>query len=368
MKNYLIFLITFLIFNSCSEKKEDDSVLIFRMLEDEKYDTANQRIKEKFSTKKNDDELLSPRNSKERHLVEISNDRNRVVYTQDKTIFFRDLANPLTKQFSFAQVPVNLSISSDAEHALVSIPIPNGIGCRLLAVSLLESKEAYSSKSIIPCYHHGGITSDGATFYYFIDDSLYVESIFENKSTKLIRDKKFFDPVAAGIKNKFFIYPIGKTFLIFMGDGGVYHLFWLDPKKQEEEKIIEDAATPKIYYGNGKNTYIITGTVGDLYCQELKLSAYGKPIPGNKISINHEKTNPWPTSVQDEFISSFDGEVFRWREDKKLKTYPLFVGNFWVVARDQLIFIDRNNDLVLTSLEFTDTDYKLLEIYHQTKK
>lgn len=338
------------------------------MLDDEKYETANQRIKEKFSTKKVEDELLSSKSTKERHLVEISNDRNRVVYTQDKTIFFKDLANPLTKQISFSQIPFNLSISSDAEHALVSIPIPNGIGCRLFAVSLLESKEAYSSKSIIPCYHHGGITSDGNTIYYFIDDSLYLESTIENKSAKLIRDKKFFSPVANGIKSKFYIYPIGKTFLIFMGDGGVYHLFWLDPKKQEEEKLMDNVATPKIFYGNGKNTYIVTGSVGELFSQELKLSAYGKPIPGNKIQINHERTNPWPTSIPEEFISSFEGEVFRWKEDKKIKTYPLFVNNFWVVARDQIIFIDRNNDLVLTSLEFAETDYKLLEIYHQTKK
>lgn len=365
---YYFFLLTLSLLSYCSEKKEDDISQMNRMIEDEKYDTVNLRIKDKLSTKKNDEELISSKSTREKHLLELSNDRNRIVYTQDKTIYFRDLANPLTKQLSFSQYPINLSISSDAEHALVSIPLPNGVGCKLLAVSLLESREAYASKSILSCSHHGGITSDGTSFYYFIDDSLYFESTLDNKGSKLIRDKKFFQPVASGIKNNQVIHTIGKTFLIFNGNGGIYRLYWLDPKKQEEEIILEDAATPKIYYGNGKNAYIVTGTIGDLYCQELKLSAYGKPILGNKIPINYERVNPWPTTNQDEFISGYEGEVFRWKEDKKIKIYPLFTTSFWIVARDHIIYVDKKNDLILSNMEYSDGDYKLLELFNQTKK
>ena len=372
IKTYNIFILIIVYFsiNTCSfsEKEEDSSTQIKRLLDDEKYDTAHLKIKDKLSSKKKDEDILTEKSTKELHLLELSNDRNRIVYTDDKAVYFRDLANPLVKVLTFAQLPVNLSISSDAEHAIISIALPNGVGCRLLAITLLESREAFVAKSLVPCNQHAGITSDGSFIYYFMDDSLYMESVTEDKSPKLVIDKKKFQPVASGIKNKYYLYPIGKTFLIFAGNAGLYHLYWLDPKKNEEERIADDIATPKIYYGNGKSAYIITGAIGNLFIQELKLSAYGRPVIADKISTNNEKINPWPTSIQDEFISSFEGEVFRWKDEKKIKIYPIISNSIWLAARDQIIYLDNNNNLLITPLEFSEEDYKLLELYQQTKR
>ena len=365
--NYLV-IFFLLFFISCKDNKEDEVVVIDKLIETEKFELAHTKIKNKLSTKRSEDEILSLKSTKDSHILELSNDRNRIVYTENKTVIFRDLANPLVKLKSFSLLPVNISISSDAEHALISLALSNGAGCKIIAVSLLEAREDYSSNSLIPCNHHGGITTDGNIFYYFVDDSLYMETLSEIRQSKLIRDKKNFPSPITNIKNKYYIYPIGKTFLIFAGNAGIYHLYWFDPKKNEEEKIAENIATPKLYYGNGKNAYIITGMVGELNIQELKLSAYGKPTLAGIISINHEKTNPWPTSLQTEFISSFDGEVFRWNLEGKVKYFPLFAEKFWIAARDQIIYEDINKELVIGSLEFTETEQRLLELYRQTKK
>jgi hypothetical protein len=371
LKNLFLTLLFFnfvIHFNFCNEKKDDEIELINGLIEDEKFETANTKIKEKLSTKKKEDEVLSDKKTKEHHILELSNDRNRVVFTEEKSVIFRDLANPLVKQVTFGQLPVNLSISSDAEHALVLVSLPNSAGCRMFAVSLLESKESYISNSIIPCNHHGAITSDGATIYYFIDDSLYMESTNEQKQPKLIIDKKKFPPPLPNIKNRYYLYPIGKTFLIFAGNAGMYQVYWLDPKKNEEEKLLEHVALPKIFYGMGKNAYIVTGVIGDLSIQELRLSAFGRPILAGKTSVDIDKTTPWPSMQADEFISGHEGEIFRWKEGKTLKTYPLLAERFWVAARDHIIYEDKNNELVISNLEFSETDYRLLNQYRQTKK
>jgi hypothetical protein len=367
IKIFIILLFTIFL-NSCKDNKEDDTTNINRLLEDEKYETANTKIKEKLSTKQKEDEILSDKQTKEHHILELSNDRNRVVFTEEKSVIFRDLANPLVKQVTFGQLPVNLSISSDAEHALVSISLPNSAGCRIYAVSLLESKESYVSNSIIPCNHHGAITSDGTTIYYYIDDSLYMESTKEPKQPKLIIDKKNFPPPITNIKNRYYIYPIGKTFLIFAGNAGMYQVYWLDPKKNEEEKLLENVTLPKIFYGTGKNAYIVTGVIGELAIQELRFSAFGRPILAVKMQVDIEKTSPWPTMQANEFISGYEGEIFRWKEGDIIKTYPLLADRFWVAARDHIIYEDRNNELVISNLEFSEGDYKLLDQYRQTKK
>jgi hypothetical protein len=370
MYSFFLYFCLFLLLlaTSCKDQKEDEVAVIDKLLETEKFELAHTKLKNKLSTKRLEDEILSLRSTKESHILELSNDRNRIVYTEEKTIIFRDLANPLMKQLSFSQLPINISISSDAEHALVSLALSNGAGCRIVAVTLLEAREAYTSDSLIPCNHHGGITTDGTAIYYFIDDSLYMESLSEYKQNKLIRDKKHFPSPISSIKNKYYIYPIGKTFLIFVGNAGIYHLYWLDPKKNEEEKLADNIATPKLYYGNGKNAYIITGAIGELNIQELKLSAYGKPILAGLIPINHEKINPWPTSVSNEFISSYEGELFRWNSEGKIKHLPIFAQKFWIAARDQIIYEDLNNELVIGSLEFTEIETRLFEMYRQTKK
>ncbi|MCB1141337.1 MAG: hypothetical protein H7A24_14425 [Leptospiraceae bacterium] len=359
----LLFLIFLVFFSSCSEETEEGLESIDRLIEDEKYDIAKDRLKEKLSSRRKQDEVISRKRPVEPRFLELSNDRNRIVWTEEKTIIFRDLANPLVKTVVFSQVPSNLSISSDAEHAVVSFPLPSGAGCRLVAVSLVEAKESYMSNSYVSCSHHGAINYDGNMIYYFIDDSLYSEKTSEPKTAKLILDKKNFPPPAESIKNRYRIFPIGKTFVIFSGNGGSYKLYWLDPKKNTIELLSEEIATPKIYYGTGKNGYLIVGKIGDLYIQEMKFSAFGKPLLSRKISIGPEETISWPISVPDEFISTDKGTLFLWTVGKKRKRYPILASRFWVAARDQIIYEDKLNDLVLVNLDFSETDWRTLELY-----
>jgi hypothetical protein len=347
---------------SCYKEKEEGLDSINKLIEDEKFDIAKDQLKIRLSSKRPGDEIVSKRQTIEKRILEFSNDRNRVVWTEDKTVIFRDLANPLVKTMVFSQSPANLSLSSDAEHAIISFPLPNSAGCRMVAVSLVESKESYISNSYISCDHHGAISSDANGIYYFLDDNLYYEKLDETKTNKLILDKKFFLPPAESIKNRYKIYPIGKTFLIFAGNAGVYRLFWLDPKTNEIDQLSEEIATPSLIYGTGKNAFIVVGKIGKLSLQEVKYSAFGKPLLSRLISIGHEETVSWPMASNEEFLSLQNGFIVQWGPGKK-KNLPILTNRFWLAARDQIIYEDLDNNLLLIDMVFSEADWNSLELY-----
>jgi hypothetical protein len=357
-----------LLFVNCKKEEVDPFADIDKLVEDEKFEIAKEKIQKKLSTARKKDEILSAKRTSQKRVLELSNDRNRVVWLEDRSIIFRDLANPLIKSMVFPQSPENLSISSEGEFALLLFPLPNNAGCKMMVVSLIEVKESYVSNTYVSCSHHGGISSDGTMIYYFVEDNLYQESISDPKSAKLIVEKKFFEYPFLNIKKKFFIYPIGKTFLIFVGNGGAYYMYWFDPRKNAVEKLVDDVSTPRMYFGFGRNAFFISGTVGNLYLKEIKFTSYGKPQTQRGFSITMAETNPWPTSNLDEFISGQNGQLYLWGPGKAKKNLPLIAERFWVVARDQIIYEDFNGDLVLTNSTFSEDDWHILDLYKQVQK
>ncbi|MCB1180085.1 MAG: hypothetical protein KDK36_21080, partial [Leptospiraceae bacterium] len=185
MKFRLILILTILIVG-CKKEEVDPFADIEQLVEDEKYEIASEKIKLKLSTAKKTETKISGKSIKGDRVLEMSNDRNRIVWLEDRSIIFRDLANPLIKSMVFPQSPENLSISAEGEYALLSFPLPNSAGCKMMAVALIEVKESYVSGTYVPCSHHGGISSDGTIIYYFIEDNLYQETVGDPKSTKLI--------------------------------------------------------------------------------------------------------------------------------------------------------------------------------------
>lgn len=363
----LFFIILFFILFGCEKEVEDPLKDIDYLIENEKYEIAKEKVKSKLSSKRPNDTLLSEKTGGHKRIVDLSNDRNRIVWVQDKNIVFRDLANPLVKSLVFPQSAVGLSVSAEAEHALVLFPLPNSAGCRMVAVPLIENRNSYVSSSYVSCSNRAGITSDGTMIYYFIEDNLYMESTSEPKISRMIFDKKSFEYPYPNIKKKYYIYPIGKTFLILIGNAGSYILFWFDPKKSTVERIAEDVASPRIFYGNGKNLFFVSGTVGEVRFRELRFSYYGKPSLQPGLQINLSETNSWPMSTSDRFIAGHKGQLFIWGKEEPKKHIPILANHFWIVARDQIAYEDGEGKLVLTSNSFTEEDWKALDVYRMIK-
>ncbi len=351
----------------CDKQIEDPLADIEKLIEDEKYEIATEKAKSRLSSKRENDLIILDKPSNQKKIVELSNDRNRIVIAHDKNLIFRDLANPFVKNLILPQTIIGLSVSTEAEHALVLFSLPNSAGCRMVLVSLIENKNSYVSNSYVPCSSRGSTSSDGHIIYYFIEDNLYMEHTSEPKTSKMILDKKNFEYPHVNIKKKYYIYPIGKTFLILVGNAGSYIMFWFDPKQNTVEKLLENVASPKIFYGNGKNLFFVSGTIGKLHWKELKFPYYGKPSLQSDIPIELSETYSWATSNPNEFIGGFKGQLFIWNTNKEKKYIPILTNAFWVVARDQILFEDNSGKLILTNTSFSEEDWKALDVYRIAK-
>ncbi|HMX32303.1 MAG TPA: hypothetical protein PKC66_08700, partial [Leptospiraceae bacterium] len=186
-------LILLAILLNCDGKNESAVKDIDTLIEDEKFSQAQDKIKNKLETKRASDEILSQKKPINPRIIEMSNDRNRIVWTEDKQITFRDLANPLSKSLTFPDVPEMVSVSSEAEYAIVLFKLPNGAGCRMVNVSLIEPKPSYLSDTYVSCKNRTAISSDGSSIYYFINENLYEESLKDPKKPKLLVPKEKFD-------------------------------------------------------------------------------------------------------------------------------------------------------------------------------
>ncbi|MCC6275999.1 MAG: hypothetical protein IT569_09095, partial [Leptospiraceae bacterium] len=130
------------------------------LIESEKFDSAREKIRAKLEGLKSTDEIISSSKPLNPRILEMSNDRNRIVWTEDRKVIFRDLANPLVKSKETGDLLEWISVSSEAEFAIAAIKLVNGSGCRLKAISFLEPKETYDSGAFVACSNKGAISSD----------------------------------------------------------------------------------------------------------------------------------------------------------------------------------------------------------------
>lgn len=367
MRQFLFFsLILFIL--QCQNKYEALKSDVDVLIESEKFDSAREKIRAKLEGLKSTDEIISSSKPLNPRILEMSNDRNRIVWTEDRKVIFRDLANPLVKSKETGDLLEWISVSSEAEFAIAAIKLVNGSGCRLKAISFLEPKETYDSGAFVACSNKGAISSDGARIYYFVDENLYEEETKEPKKPKLIVAKEKLLPPFPKLKNKFFIVPIGKSFLIFSGSAGSYFLYWFSPKNNSVKNIAKDILSPKIFHSDGKSVYIIGGSVGSMLLREVKFTASGEPTVNKGFLIGPNEINPWSTTKRNEFISGYGDTVYRWGPGKKKQVYPIICERFWGVARDHIVYENKKGELVLANTEFSPDDWKILDLYKQIKK
>lgn len=147
-------------------------------------------MKEKLQFPKDRDELLSAEAPESTRIIEFSNDRLKLVWTEDQKIFFQDLAAGENNSRSLDQIPSNLSLSQNANYALVEYTMQASGGCRYVAISLKDSSLSYEAGAQVSCKSRGSILPDGSKIYYFVDDNLYEEKTVEPRKPVLVLQKE----------------------------------------------------------------------------------------------------------------------------------------------------------------------------------
>ncbi|EMG09496.1 hypothetical protein LEP1GSC151_4422 [Leptospira interrogans serovar Grippotyphosa str. LT2186] len=189
-RNMILVLFGISFFNFCKSSHETFIEEIQELVEQEKYEKASEKLKEKLQFPKDRDELLSAEAPESTRIIEFSNDRLKLVWTEDQKIFFQDLAAGENNSRSLDQIPSNLSLSQNANYALVEYTMQASGGCRYVAISLKDSSLSYEAGAQVSCKSRGSILPDGSKIYYFVDDNLYEEKTVEPRKPVLVLQRK----------------------------------------------------------------------------------------------------------------------------------------------------------------------------------
>lgn len=357
-----IWIYFFLFLFSCTSKNEEFTSQIEILVKQQKYQIAFDKISKRFQSQRAGDEILSSHIPKKQRIVNFSIDRNRLVWLEDKRLIFRDLANPLIKTKKFIRQPRDFSISADASYAIVIFPAQKNGRCLLRSVSLVDFKPDYNIASSVSCQDRPYVTTDGGVIYYFSNGELFKEvTIKYNKPILLAGKDKFHAPYPK-INNKQLIYPLGKTFIVFSGNAGDYNLYWFNPMNQEIKLLSKKMVLPVLYYGDGKQGYLIGGSIGKLYMQQISFPALAAPKLSKKHAISMQQTRLWKKLQAGEFFVG-SNQVYSWKIGQQLRPLPLLCRRFWGVARNELIYESNRGELILSKAIFPKGEKQLLEIY-----
>lgn len=90
-KNAVLILFALSFFDFCKSSHETFVEEIQELVEQEKYEKASEKLKEKLQSPREKDEFLSTEVPDSARIIEFSNDRLKLVWTEDQKIFFRIL-------------------------------------------------------------------------------------------------------------------------------------------------------------------------------------------------------------------------------------------------------------------------------------
>lgn len=375
MKNKIHFIlvcfyiiVTILLSFNCRSKHETFLEEVNQYLEVQKFEKALTIIQDKLESKRDSDEVISRTKPKRERVIRMSEDRNRIVWSEDEKLIFRDIPNPLVKTKTLSDLPFDFRISTNAEYALVSFRLKNTKGCRMKAISMLNDDLDYDSGAHIACRNSGSISKDGKYIYYFIDESLYKEKTESpRKPTKILDASKILPPFSK-LRNKYSLVPIEDNFILMTGIAGSYNMYYLQTKSDNLELISKDILSPKLYYGNGTSIFTIGGKIGIWYLREVEYGAGKKPKINKGFSITLREIEPWKTSNKKDFLSFYNRSIYKWSPGTKKVEYPLLCERAWGVARDYIIYENKIGELVLANTAYSEEDWAVLDLYKEVKK
>jgi len=337
-------------------------------LEVQKFEKALTIIQNKLESKRDSDEVISRTSPKRERVLRMSEDRNRIVWSEDEKLIYRDIPNPMVKTKTLSALPFDFRISNNAEFALVSFRLKNTKGCRMKAISMLNDDVDFDSGAHIACRNSGGITKDGKYIYYFIDESLYKEKTEPPRKPIKVLDASKIAPPFSKLRNKYSLLPIEDNFILMTGIAGSYNMYYLQTKNDTSELISKDILSPKLYYGNGNSFFAIGGKIGSWYLREVEYSAGKKPKINKGFSISRREIEPWKTSNKKDFLSFYNKSIYKWGPLAKKIEYPIQCERGWGVARDYIIYENKIGELVLANTTYSDEDWAVLDLYKEVKK
>ncbi|WP_061245089.1 hypothetical protein [Leptospira noguchii] len=366
-KNTILVLFAIYFFNFCKSSHETFIEEIQELVEQEKYEKASEKLKEKLQFPKDRDELLSAEAPDSARIIEFSNDRLKLVWTEDQKIFFQDLAAGENNSRSLDQIPSNLSLSQNANYALVEYTMQASGGCRYVAISLKDSSLSYEAGAQVSCKSRGSILPDGSKIYYFVDDNLYEEKTVEPRKPILVLNKEKIVSPFPNLKTRFLMYPSGNSFLIFSGNAGAYNLYWFHPFQKTVEKIDKDILSPILYYGNGENAYYVGGEIGKLHLRRINFSSKTKPVITKLFTVSRKEINPWKLSKKNEFLSGYSGKVHLWGPAKKSQNLPILCERVLLTGDDRIVCEAEPGQLFLSKLDFQPEDWSIWKLYEEVR-
>lgn len=352
----------------CQSDHENFVEKINKLAQLEKYDKARDLLREKLESKRISDEVISRLPPRRERILRMSQDRNRIVWSEDAKLIYRDIANPIVKTKNLPEPPHDFQLSSNGEYAIVFLRLKNTKGCRMLALSLLDDSLLYESGAHISCRNRGGIAGDGSMIYYFIDENLFREKTANpKKPIKTIESSKIKPPYPK-LKNKYSLVSINNNYLLITGIAGSYNLYFFDSKKRTADLITKDILSPKTYYANGKTLYMIGGKIGTWYLREVLYSGDKKPRITTGFTITVRELEPWKMTGKNDFLSFYGSTVFQWGPMVPRKEYPLFCERGWGIARDMIVYENKDGELILSNTSYTKEEWMILELYQEIEK
>ena len=93
MKFFFIVFFLFISFNNCQTKHESLVSEIEDLISKEKYEKALVLLQDRLSAIRSNAEILSKNKPNQPRLFALSEDRTKIVWTENKTLYFKDLVN-----------------------------------------------------------------------------------------------------------------------------------------------------------------------------------------------------------------------------------------------------------------------------------
>ncbi|WP_210416377.1 hypothetical protein [Leptospira idonii] len=361
----------FIFLVSCQSEHESLISEIDELIAKEKYEKALTLLQDRLSGNRNSAEVLSKSKPNQPRLLQVSEDRTKIVWTENKTLFFKDLINDTSKELELKLRPDNIQISTNSDYAIVQYPLKQKGGCAIFAYSILDPTLEYESGVHIPCKTGMAVTSGGEQILYFFENDLYIENTYPPKKPKRYIASDFFPTAFPKLKANYQLATLGKDFLIWVGTGGSYNLYYLNFSNSKVSLLSKDIVLPRIFYNNGSSAYVVGGKVGDLYLREITYGPNKNPYLSKGTPISTREAISWKLSGKDEFISVNQNEPnqpMKWKVLGKKEHLPFFLERLWGVSGDRIVYENKKGELVIDNLLFSQEDWSMYDYFKKVKK
>ncbi|TGL39132.1 hypothetical protein [Leptospira perdikensis] len=371
MKLFFLLISAVLFLFSCQSKHESLVSEIEDLIAKEKYEKALVLLQDRLSANRPTSEILSKNKPNQPRLFALSEDRTKIVWTENKTLYFKDLVNDSRNSIELKLRPDSIQVSANGNFVAVQYPLKQYGGCALFGYSTSDSALEHESIVHIPCKTGMAITNSGDLLVYFFENQLFVERTGKSsKPEKYIIGDLFPTPYPK-LKTHNHITSIGNEFLVWSGIGGSYNLFYMNLESKRVTLLSKDIILPRFYYNNGISGYVVGGKIGDLYLKEVVYHQGKTPSINRGIPIVTREAFSWRMSGKDEFIATNQNDPnqpMKWKVAGKKEHFPFFIERLWGVAGDRIVYESKRGELVLDDLNFSEEDWMIYDYFKKVRK